>query len=110
MKAKAVFQENVALTDLGGGVSRRVLSYTPEMMMVEVHFEKDAVGAIHAHPHVQCTYVLSGHFRFTMEDREVQVKTGDTLAFPSGVRHGTLCLESGVLLDVFTPMREEFVK
>ncbi len=109
MKAIVVYNEQTALTDLGSGVSRKVLCYTPEMMMVGVRFEKGGVGAMHTHPHVQSTYVKSGSFRFTIDGEDVTVKEGDTIAFPSGIPHGTVCLEKGILVDVFTPMRADFV-
>lgn len=94
---------------LGGGCSRRVLAHDAQLMIVEVGFEQGAVGAVHAHPHTQATYVKEGKFRFTIEGREATVGEGDSLIFPSGIPHGTLCLEKGVLIDVFTPQREDFL-
>ena len=109
MKANVVYHADVALKDLGGGVSRRVLAYTPQLMIVEVNFEKGSEGSLHTHPHSQNTYVRSGRFRFTVDGEAVEVGPGDTLAFAPGARHGTLCLEAGTLLDIFAPMREDFV-
>ena len=109
MNANIVYHKDTRLQDLGGGVSRRVLAYTPMLMIVEVSFEQGGTGAVHSHPHCQNTYILSGRFRFTVDGEEVEVAAGDTLAFPANVPHGTLCLEAGTLLDIFTPMREDFV-
>ena len=109
MNANIVYHSEAALRDLGGGVSRRVLAHTEQLMVVEVHFEEGGVGSVHTHPHCQNTYVLSGRFRFTIDGEPVEVGPGDTLAFPSGVPHGTVCLEKGVLLDMFAPMREDFL-
>ena len=110
MKANVVFYKDAALNDLGGGTSRRVLAYTENLMIVEVNFEAGSVGSVHTHPHCQNTYVKSGRFRFTIDGEPVEVGPGDTIAFPSNIPHGTLCLEPGTLLDIFTPMREDFVK
>jgi quercetin dioxygenase-like cupin family protein len=110
MKANVVFHDDVALRDLGGGVSRRVLAHTPQLMIVKVNFEKGGEGSVHTHPHSQSTYVLSGRFRFNVDGESVEVGPGDTLAFPPDIPHGTLCLEAGTLLDIFTPMREDFVQ
>ena len=110
MEAKVVFHDDAALQDLGGGTSRRVLAYNDTLMIVEVNFEAGAVGTVHTHPHHQNTYVRSGKFRFTIDGKDVEVKEGDTIAFPSDIPHGTLCLEKGTLLDIFTPMRQDFVK
>ena len=109
MKANVIFHSDAPLTDLGGGVSRRVLAHTPGLMIVEVNFEAGAEGSVHTHPHRQNTYVRSGRFRFRVEDESVEVGPGDTLAFPPDVPHGTVCLEAGTLLDVFAPMREDFL-
>ena len=109
MKANVVFHSDAVLKDLGGGVSRRVLAYTPRLMIVEVNFEEGGEGSVHTHPHCQNTYVRAGRFRFSIDGEFVEVGPGDTLAFPPDVPHGTLCLEAGTLLDIFTPMREDFV-
>lgn len=109
MDAKVVFHADVPLKDLGGGVSRRVLAYQDGLMIVEVNFEKGGVGTVHTHPHLQNTYVKSGRFRFTIDGKDVEVAAGDTIAFPADIPHGTLCLEAGTLLDIFAPMREDFV-
>ncbi len=109
MKANVVHQGDAEFRDLGGGVERRVLAYTPQMMIAEVRFKAGGEGSAHTHPHAQNTYVRSGRFRFTVEDETVEVGPGDSLAFPPGVLHGTVCLEAGTLIDVFAPMREDFL-
>ncbi len=107
----AIVRKNseVERVELGGGVSRKVLSYVEEMMIVEVTFDKGGIGAVHTHPHVQSTYVHAGRFRFTINGEPVEVSQGDTIAFPPNVPHGTECLAAGVLIDVFTPMRKDFI-
>ena len=90
-------------------VVRRVLAYGPDAMCVENRFETGGVGAMHSHPHTQISYVVSGRFRFTIGDETREVGPGDTLLKEHGVPHGCVCLESGVLLDFFTPLREDFV-
>lgn len=93
----------------GEGVTRRILAYTDGLMTVENVFEKGGVGAMHSHPHTQITYVVSGAFRFTIDGEERMVHAGDTLLKEDGVIHGCVCEEAGILLDIFTPMREDFV-
>ena len=109
MKANVVYHSDVAPRDLGGGVSRRVLAYNERLMIVEVNFEAGSEGSVHTHPHCQNTYVRSGRFRFNVDGESVEVGPGDTLAVPPDIPHGTLCLEAGTLLDIFAPMREDFV-
>ena len=93
----------------GEGVTRRVLAYSDVLMCVENTFEKGAVGKLHSHPHTQITYVVSGVFSFTIDGEERTVKAGDTMLKEDGVVHGCSCLEAGILLDIFNPMRADFV-
>ena len=109
MESKVVYNQDVALTDLGGGVSRKVLAYLPQQMVVEVHFMQNAIGTEHSHPHTQCTYVREGVFLFTLSGQDYTVRAGDTLVFAPHEQHGCICLEAGVLVDVFTPMRGDFI-
>ena len=107
---KFVFADDVSFEDLGGGVKRKILAYGDDIMQVEVHFEEGAVGAMHSHPHTQLTHVLSGKFEFTIDGETKIVSSGDTLFKLPNVVHGCVCLEAGVLLDTFTPMRSDFIK
>lgn len=93
----------------GPGVVRRVLAYTDNLMCVENPFEKGAIGPLHSHPHTQITYVAEGVFSFTIDGETRTVCRGDTLLKEHGVEHGCTCLERGILLDIFTPMRQDFI-
>ena len=104
-----VFHEEAEAQCGGEGVIRRVLAYNEGLMCVENTFEKGAVGKLHSHPHTQITYVVSGVFSFTIDGEEKIVKAGDTMLKEDGVVHGCTCLEAGILLDIFTPMRKDFV-
>ena len=93
----------------GEGVERKILAYADEMMCVENHFKVGAIGAMHHHPHTQITYVVSGQFEFTINGEKRVVNPGDALLKRNGIEHGCVCLKEGILLDIFNPMREEFV-
>ena len=93
----------------GEGVVRRVLAYSKDVMCVENTFETGAVGALHSHPHTQITYVVSGEFDFTIEGETKTVRAGDTMLKLNGVEHGRKKKKAGILLDIFNPMREDFV-
>ena len=109
MKGIVCHHRDVDLNDLGGGTGRRVLAWSDQLMAVEVSFEAGAVGADHTHPHTQCSYVLSGRFRYSVEGESGELAPGDSIVVPSGLTHGTVCLEEGVLLDIFTPCRQDFL-
>ena len=101
---------DISPIDLGGGLSRKILSYDERMMAVEVRFEKGAVGAMHSHPHAQISYVLAGRFLATVGEEVREIAAGDTYVTAPNEPHGVTCLEAGMLLDVFAPMREDFLK
>jgi quercetin dioxygenase-like cupin family protein len=91
------------------GVTRQVLGYDSDLMMVRVTFAEGAVGSIHAHPHRQVTYVERGRFRFTFDGRETEMAAGDCWFVPPDISHGVVAMEAGALIDVFTPARADFL-
>jgi quercetin dioxygenase-like cupin family protein len=93
----------------GPGVTRQVLSECPELMVVAFRFDRGGVGALHNHPHVQATYVASVRFRFTVAGVESEVGPGDSFVIPGHAPHGCECLEAGLLIDSFTPRRDDFL-
>ena len=105
-----VFYDDVTSEKTSEGVKRKILAYTDELMVVENSFEKGAVGSLHSHPHTQITYVVEGEFEFEINGIKKIVKKGDTMLKKDGIVHGCVCLKEGKLLDVFTPMRKDFVK
>jgi quercetin dioxygenase-like cupin family protein len=91
------------------GVIRQVLAEAPELMVVRFTFAEGAEGRLHSHAHVQSTYVAAGRFRFTVADTSFEVGPGDSFVIPGGARHGCTCLAPGVLIDSFTPRRDDFL-
>jgi unsaturated pyranuronate lyase len=92
------------------GVERRVRLNLPEMMVVEFRFEAGAVGATHAHPHVQSSFVREGTFDVTIAGATKRLSAGGGFIVPGGLEHGVVALERGLLIDVFTPRREDFLR
>jgi quercetin dioxygenase-like cupin family protein len=90
------------------GVRRRVIADGQTVMLVEFEFDADAVGALHHHPHEQISYILRGSGRYTLGGETRTVQAGDAVHVPSNLEHGFTALESCVLLDVFSPPREDF--
>ncbi len=105
-----VFWADAPATPVAAGATRRVLAHSDAIMAVEMRFLKDAEGAPHSHPHDQVTYIVSGRFRFTNDCVTRDVGAGDSIRFAPGTTHGTVCLEDGCLVDVFTPCREDFLR
>lgn len=90
------------------GVRRRIVLDGEKLMLVEVHFEPGAVGNMHKHPHEQATRVISGRVRFTLDGQERIVEAGQHLLIPSNTLHGAEALEESLLLDIFSPPRQDF--
>lgn len=88
---------------------RTVLAHAPELMVVRFAFSAGDEGALHQHPHVQSTYVESGRYRFTVDGQPFEVGPGDAFVIPANAVHGCVCLEGGVLIDSFTPRRDDFL-
>nr|WP_298930191.1 cupin domain-containing protein [uncultured Erythrobacter sp.] len=95
--------------DLGGGISRQILGYGPEIMIVRVWFDKGAVGDVHSHRHSQSTYVESGQFEVFIDGEKKVLGAGDSFYIAPHLDHGAVCLEAGVLIDTFSPLREDFL-
>jgi quercetin dioxygenase-like cupin family protein len=104
-----VFHDQVPADSCEPGVSRKVLTYTDELMLCEITFDSGVVGKLHSHPHLQMTYVAEGTFEFTVGDETKIVKKGDSLTMLRNEAHMVKSLTAGVLIDVFTPRRDDFL-
>lgn len=104
-----LFTETLEWEPAGTGVKRQIMGYDNQIMLVKVHFEKGAIGSEHSHPHSQTTYVASGLFEFTVDGKREIVRSGDGIYIAPDVLHSALCIEQGTLIDVFSPMREDFL-
>ena len=108
---KKVFieDEKVAWEKPAPGMKRKIMAYDKNLMLVRVEFEKGAVGALHSHYHTQISHVESGRFEVEIAGEKKILYKGDAFYVPPHVIHGAVCLEPGVLIDVFSPMREDFI-
>ncbi len=94
---------------VGKGLKRQIMGYDGKIMLVKVQFETGAVGQLHKHYHSQVTYVESGEFEMTIGDDVRIIKGGDSFYIPVNEMHGCVCKKPGVLIDVFSPAREDFL-
>ena len=95
--------------DLGNGIQRQIFGYDDRVMMVKVKFEQGAIGVLHQHHHSQISYVESGVFETTIGEQKKVLLKGDGFFAPSNEIHGVICIEPGILVDVFSPHREDFL-
>ena len=106
---KYIVTDNLEWEELGGGVSRKFLGYDNQIMMVRVKFNEGAVGAPHNHFHTQTTFCAKGKFEFIIDEKKQVVNEGDGVYIAPNLVHSAVCLEAGELIDVFSPVREDFL-
>ena len=103
-----VFHDKVE-PQAAGGFIRRVLAYDKDLMCVENAFQKGGAAPLHSHPHLQIAYIVEGRFTVEVDGEVKTMSKGDSVLVPGNVAHSVTCLEDGIVLDIFTPMREDFV-
>ncbi|SEQ27744.1 cupin domain-containing protein [Neolewinella agarilytica] len=104
-----IFGNEIPWEEVGPGLKRQIMGYDDKIMLVKVDFQVGAVGQLHEHYHSQVTYVESGAFEMTIGDEVKVIRGGDSYYIPPHVMHGCVCIEAGVLIDVFSPHREDFM-
>ena len=91
------------------GIERQLV-VGQQVMICRFRFAPQLVTPQHSHPHEQMSIVVSGRVRFFVEGTERIASPGDVLHFPANCTHGATMLdEEVVLIDIFTPVREDFL-
>ncbi|AGK98950.1 cupin domain-containing protein [Clostridium pasteurianum] len=105
-----IINKEIPAKDLGEGFGRKLLASGGNMMAAEMIIKKGAVGAYHSHPHEQISYVVSGSIEATIGGEKYILNTGDSYYAKPNLPHGATALEDSVLLEIFSPQREDFLK
>ncbi|MGE5396494.1 MAG: cupin domain-containing protein [Chitinophagales bacterium] len=92
------------------GIYRRTLVHGSRTLMTEFLLEKGADLPSHQHPQEQTGYLVSGQMILVIGDQEHKVGPGDSWAIPGGVEHRAEVLEDSVALEVFSPVREDYLQ
>ena len=95
--------------EVAPGLTRQVMGYDGKIMLVKAKFETGAIGQMHKHYHSQVTYVESGEFEMTIDGVVKTLKRGDSFYVLPHLMHGCVCTQPGILIDVFSPAREDFL-
>jgi quercetin dioxygenase-like cupin family protein len=99
----------VPVEHIAPGIERQMI-YGERLMVCRLRLAPGVVTAIHSHPHEQITLVERGRATFFIEGQPREAVAGDVLHFPPHVQHGATMLdEEVVLIDIFTPLREDFL-
>ncbi len=94
---------------LAEGVEQRTLTYGERMLMSAFELKKGAKVDTHSHPHEQIGYLIKGKLKFVVDNEEIIAQTGDSWCIPSGVEHSAEALEKSLIVEVFSPPREDFM-
>ncbi|MEM7103214.1 MAG: cupin domain-containing protein [Bacteroidota bacterium] len=109
-KREYFMQEDMEWEQVDPLLRRQIHGYDDKIMLVIADFKAGGVGQLHNHHHSQVTYVESGEFEMTIGDDIRIIKAGDSYYIPPMVMHGCTCIKPGKLIDVFSPMREDFIQ
>jgi quercetin dioxygenase-like cupin family protein len=104
-----IFNKVTDWFQINEGMRRQILGYDDQMMMVKIEFKTGGIGSVHSHNHRQCSYIVSGVFEFQIGEKTQIVYSGDALYMEPNMVHGVKCLEEGVVIDTFSPVREDFL-
>jgi quercetin dioxygenase-like cupin family protein len=98
-----------AITDPEPGLRRQVLAHSSAMMLVRHEMRKGWRGTAHKHPQEQLVYVISGHIRIVIDGKTIEASAGESFIVGSNIEHQATALEECVVLDVFSPIRHEYL-
>ncbi len=103
-------RKNIPIEAVGEGVTRQIMGFNDEIMVVRVEFEAGSEGYVHSHVHSQVAYVESGEFDVNVDGEIRTLGAGDAFYIAPNVSHGAVCKKAGVLIDTFSPVREDFLE
>jgi quercetin dioxygenase-like cupin family protein len=104
--------DDLEIEQVSPALQRRLIT-GERIMLAQVMLEKGALIPAHEHIHEQFTYVMAGSLRFRLGvdgTEDVSVRAGEVLHLPSNARHGAEVLEDSMVLDVFSPPREDWLQ
>ncbi len=90
------------------GLVRKTLAQSQTMMMCEFTFDANVTIPIHSHPHEQVGYCAKGRVKMTIDGVVYELKQGDSYSAPSNIPHGAFTLEPSIIIDTFSPPREDY--
>lgn len=91
------------------GVLLDSLAVGKKSMVTKTNYKVGNLATTHTHPHEQSGYVISGRYKMTIENNEYELTAGDSYSVPGNVPHSFEVIESGEVVDVFTPVREDYL-
>jgi quercetin dioxygenase-like cupin family protein len=100
--------DEIALEKVTEMISRKLVTGEREML-AQVYLKKGALVPMHSHESEQMTYVLQGALKFLIGGEEITVREGEVLHIPSRIEHQAEALDDTFELDLFTPIRQDWL-
>jgi len=91
------------------GIEQKTLVYGEKTLMTEFLLQKGSILPRHAHPHEQTGYLVKGRIRLSIGSEQYDVQAGDSWCIPGEVEHGAEIIEDAVAIEVFSPVREDYL-
>ena len=95
--------------EIAEGILMKPLVHGEKTLLIETNIKKGSAHNLHSHPHEQTGYLVSGRLMMTIGDEKLEVEPGDSWCVPGGVEHSGEILEDSVVIEVFSPVREEYL-
>jgi quercetin dioxygenase-like cupin family protein len=108
MQARLHRWDEIALEKITEMISQKIVAGDREML-AQIYLKRGALVPMHSHDSEQMTYVLQGSLRFLVAGEEIIVREGEVLHIPSGVPHQAEALDDTFELDVFSPIRTDWL-
>ena len=91
------------------GIRMKTVCYGERTLMTEFVLERGSTLPVHSHPYEQTGYLVTGHILLRIGTQEHDAGPGDSWCIPSGVEHGARILDDSVAVEVFSPVREDYL-
>lgn len=91
------------------GIDMKTLAYGDKTLLTRFHLKKDSVLPLHSHPHEQTGFLVSGKIRLFIGDTSHEVDPGDSWTIKGGIEHRAQVIEDAVAIEVFSPVREDYL-
>lgn len=91
------------------GITRKTLVHGERTLLSRFHLAADSQLPRHSHPNEQTGYMITGHMRLTIGDVMYEILPGDAWNIPAGLEHHAEVLEDSVVIEVFSPLRQDYL-
>ena len=108
-QTKCIVKKEDAVNKQFLGVEFEVLAIGKESMLTKMLYKESDSVPFHKHPNEQNGYVITGQYKLLLDNKECILTTGDSYSIPANMEHSMEIIEAGEVIDVFTPVRQDYL-